>query len=209
MRNLVRDLISRPSSSSSSLRSVSLDTPEYSSLLFSIPTTTHIPKTLNEAPSLQPILPATTSPHQEVMQAFAQLRNIQLPTPESEHAAITRAIFAVLTSPSSSSSSSHQNQNQPQQNLPPNYRLSPQPSAFKKYNSALASASHLVTRTISLLKRAISFYRRFHILRREYALQNRPNITQLHHMISERRRREKLNESFQALRSMLPPGAKV
>lgn len=32
--------------------------------------------------------------------------------------------------------------------------------------------------------------------------------TQLHHMISERKRREKLNDSFQALRSLLPPGTK-
>ncbi|KAL0337275.1 UNVERIFIED_CONTAM: putative transcription factor [Sesamum calycinum] len=37
---------------------------------------------------------------------------------------------------------------------------------------------------------------------------NRPTSTQMHHMISERRRREKLNESFQVLRSLLPPGSK-
>jgi hypothetical protein len=32
---------------------------------------------------------------------------------------------------------------------------------------------------------------------------------QLQHMISERKRREKLNDSFHALRTVLPPGSKV
>ncbi|PNX75290.1 transcription factor bHLH041-like protein, partial [Trifolium pratense] len=36
----------------------------------------------------------------------------------------------------------------------------------------------------------------------------RPSSNQLHHMISERRRREKLNENFQALRALLPQGTK-
>uniref|UniRef100_M8CPZ0 Putative transcription factor bHLH041 n=1 Tax=Aegilops tauschii TaxID=37682 RepID=M8CPZ0_AEGTA len=35
-----------------------------------------------------------------------------------------------------------------------------------------------------------------------------PTSSQLHHMISERRRRERLNESFEALRGLLPPGSK-
>ncbi|XP_044471228.1 putative transcription factor bHLH041 isoform X2 [Mangifera indica] len=193
----------RPSSSSSSLRSASLDSPENASLIFTIPSTTHMPDAVNEPPSLHPILPTTT---------FAQMGNIQLPTFESEYAAMTRAIFAVLTSPSSSSSSSHQHQhqhqNQPQLNLPPNYRVNPQPSAFRKYNSALPPASQTRMRPQSKLKRAISYYRRLNTARREHALQNRPTSTQLHHMISERKRREKLNESFQALKSLLPPGTK-
>jgi hypothetical protein len=36
-----------------------------------------------------------------------------------------------------------------------------------------------------------------------------PSVNQLHHKISERKRREKLNDSFQALKTVLPPGAKV
>jgi hypothetical protein len=36
-----------------------------------------------------------------------------------------------------------------------------------------------------------------------------PTSSQLHHMISERRRRERLNESFETLRALLPPGSKV
>lgn len=36
-----------------------------------------------------------------------------------------------------------------------------------------------------------------------------PTMNQMQHMISERKRREKLNDSFHALRNVLPPGAKV
>ncbi|KAH8505230.1 hypothetical protein H0E87_012468 [Populus deltoides] len=182
-----------PSSSSSSLRSLSMDSPEISSLIFTVPSSSHIPEAHREAPSLlppilpstssplqhtlqllQPVLPtptgnilqqvlqslqqkpspqqqaiqssqstpsttsllqeamqplqaiqsstsphqqamqplqaiqSSTSPHQQALQAFALERNIQLPTPESEDAVMTRAILAVLTFPSpSSSSSSH------------------------------------------------------------------------------------------------------
>jgi hypothetical protein len=35
------------------------------------------------------------------------------------------------------------------------------------------------------------------------------SVNQLQHMISERKRREKLNDSFQALKTVLPPGTKV
>ena len=35
------------------------------------------------------------------------------------------------------------------------------------------------------------------------------SVNQLQHMFSERKRREKLNDSFQALKAVLPPGAKV
>ncbi|KAH7572125.1 hypothetical protein JRO89_XS04G0205900 [Xanthoceras sorbifolium] len=203
----------RPSSSSSSLRSLSMDSQDSSSLMFNIPSTTHLPETLKEVPHpLPPIIPTTTSPHQQAMRAFAQIRNLQLPTPESEDAVMTRAILAVLTasssSPSSSTSSSH---HQPQPNLPAAYRITPKASAFKNYNLGLApSTSQMRTslRAQSMLKRAISFYKRLNVARREHTLASRPTSTQLHHMISERKRREKLNESFLALRSLLPPGTK-
>ena len=35
------------------------------------------------------------------------------------------------------------------------------------------------------------------------------SVNQLQHMFSERKRREKLNDSFHALKAVLPPGAKV
>jgi len=78
-----------------------------------------------------------------------------------------------------------------------------------------------------MIKMGISILRRMHMLRfsRERsggttAMAQRaqedeedpppaPTSSQLNHMISERRRRERLNESFEALRGLLPPGSKV
>jgi hypothetical protein len=194
----------QPSSSSS----LSMDSPEYSSLLFNIPSTTHIPETLREAnPTLQQI-PPPTSPHQAAMQAFARIRNIPFPNPESEAAVMTRAILAVLTSPSSSSSS-----HQPHPNLPYGHQVVSKLSAFKRYASALRPITTTQVRANlgrqSLLKRSIAFFRSLNYLRVNARMQaSRPTSTQLHHMISERKRREKINESFQSLRSLLPPGTK-
>lgn len=260
-----------PSSSSSSLRSLSMDSPEISSLIFTIPSSSHMPEAHREAPSLlppilpstssplqhtlqllQPVLPtptgnilqqvlqslqqepspqqqaiqssqstpsttsllqeamqplqaiqSSTSPHQQALQAFALERNIQLPTPESEDAVMTRAILAVLTFPSpSSSSSSH--------SLPHMHRVRQGASAFNNYRSALApkTQTRASLHRNSMLTRVITYYRRLNIERREHMLGGRPSSTQLHHMISERKRREKINESFKALRSILPPEAK-
>ena len=194
----------QPSSSSS----LSMDSPEYSSLLFNIPSTTHIPETLREAnPTLQQIPPP--SPHQASMQAFARLRNIPFPNLESEAAAMTRAILAVLTSPSSSSSS-----HQPHPNLPYGHQVVSKLSAFKRYASALRPITTNQVRPNlgrqGLLKRSIAFFRSLNYVRVNERMQaSRPTSTQLHHMISERKRREKINESFQLLRSLLPPGTKV
>ncbi|KAL4652531.1 hypothetical protein ACB092_01G240100 [Castanea dentata] len=193
-----------PPSSSSSL---SMDSPEYSSLLFNIPNTTHLPETLREVvnPTLQQI--PTLSPHQAAMQAYARLQNIQLPNPETEAAAITRAIFNVLTSPSSSSSSQ-----QPHTNLPYSHQVVSKFSAFKRYDLPLGPRTTQVRANLgrqSMMKRSFAFFRSLNYSRFSARIQaNRPTTTQLHHMISERKRREKLNESFQALRSLLPPGTK-
>jgi hypothetical protein len=209
--SLLRQEQNPPSSSSSSLRSLSLDSPDSSSLLFNIPTTSHFPETLGEIPILHhQVLPTTTttSPHQQAMQAFARSRNIQLPAPETENAAMARAILAVLSSTSSSSSSSHQ----PHQNLPYSHRLNSKAGAFKSYPSALGPRTQMGAnvRKQSMLKRSFAFFRSLNLLRLHERMQaTRPTATQLHHMISERKRREKLNESFQALRSLLPPGTKV
>lgn len=132
---------------------------------------------------------------------------------------MTQAILAVLSAASS----------------PPSTSSSPQrkgnTTAFKRYYRVTSGgggrgrAPPWNLRKQSMMKRAISFYNRLNIYRRErFARENAtgggdgnvgsgvvrgPTATQLHHMISERKRREKLNESFQALRSLLPPGTKV
>ncbi|KAL0315776.1 UNVERIFIED_CONTAM: putative transcription factor [Sesamum radiatum] len=188
----------RPSTSSSSLRSLSVDSSEYS-LLFNVQTSSFITETPQAVPAL-----ISTSPHhhQQDENALSQIRNIQFPTIESENAAITKAILAVLSSPSTSASS--------RTNLPP---VSPagdhEPAAFRRYRSGLAPIA-ATSQKHNMFKRSISFFRNLNMRKRQ-ELQtqgNRPTSTQMHHMISERRRREKLNESFQVLRSLLPPGSK-
>ncbi|KAL4295569.1 hypothetical protein GQ457_12G022330 [Hibiscus cannabinus] len=181
----------RPSSSSSSLRSLSTGSP------------TPVEATL---PSLQPISsPLIEYPSQQTMQALTQMQsNIQFPMLEIENAAMIRAILAVLTSSTSSTLP------QETQNSPYNYQLNPNATAFKRYVPTTMPA-RASSRDQSLLKRAILFYiSMFNFMRSggEQLVRRRPTSNQLHRMISERRRRERLNEHFDALRSLLPFGTK-
>ncbi|XP_028751574.1 putative transcription factor bHLH041 [Neltuma alba] len=125
---------------------------------------------------------------------------------ETEHDAIVRAFIHVISSPSSSSNNSAFHQ----QNLPNN--IHPEgTSAFTRYiPSEMSSKPGLMSRKQSLLKRSFELFRGLHYMRnmRERYQTGRPSSTQLLHMISERRRRERLNQNFQALRSLLPPGTK-
>ncbi|XP_028774225.1 putative transcription factor bHLH041 [Neltuma alba] len=202
-----------PSSSSSSLRSLSLSagSPEYSSLLFNIPgSSPHFPQ------DHQSLTASSSGSHQQAIQALAQATvQSPFPTPETENDAIMRAILHVLSSsnpPSSSSSAPlHHHQNLP------NYMVHPHDgtSAFRRYSPIIPSPSSQrgpggQLRRQDLFKRSLTFFRGLNFIRmRERIQTTRPaSSTQLHHMISERRRREKLNENFQALRSLLPPGTK-
>lgn len=204
----------RPASSSSSLRSLSYDSPEYNPLLFDIPSASY--QQQQEAMAQQALgssvqlVPTITTPHQQAIRAISQIRNVQLPTIESEDAAMTQAILTVISCPLASTSSSLQSQ---QQNLPPNHPVSgSQPSAFGSYGPALSPRMPTSSRTRrqNMLKRSFSFLRTLNALRTQQQTQpGRTSSTQLHHMIAERRRREKINESFQTLRSLLPPGTKV
>ncbi|KAF8102641.1 hypothetical protein N665_0197s0005 [Sinapis alba] len=200
-----------PSSSSSSLRS-SLDSPqntsEYSSLLFPLipkPSTTTDAVNVPLHSLLAPVTSTTASDMIHQQQQESLFRNSK-----REDEAITKAILAVLTTSSSTSS-------------PPLRKR--RATAFKRYycmdNGGVGSgrAPPQSVGKQSMMRRAISFYTRLNIIRREgFARANStmgggghgsgPTATQLHHMISERRRREKLNESFLALRSLLPQGTK-
>ncbi|KAL3535596.1 hypothetical protein ACH5RR_004057 [Cinchona calisaya] len=198
-------------SSSSSLRSLSYDSPaEYSPLLFNIPGTSFV---IPEAQRQEMPHQAAATPHQQAIRALNQMRNTQLPTIESEDAAMTQAILAVISSPSASSSSSLQ---QSQQNLAPNYPVrGSQASAFRWYNRSAAALAPRIPISAriqrqNMLKRCIAFLSTLNnsTQSQEQMQAGRTTSSQLHHMISERRRREKLNESFQALRSLLPPGIK-
>ncbi|KAL6956979.1 hypothetical protein U1Q18_049880 [Sarracenia purpurea var. burkii] len=196
----------RPSSSSSSLSSISMDNPKYSPFLFK-----------ESQQALRPIS-ISLSPLHQAIQSFNQIRNDPFPTPETEDAAITSAILAVLSNPppppppSSFSSLFYQAQHNLGHPVQGNYPESQKGSAFKRYRSALAPSSTSMTtrpRRSSILKRALTFFRSLSLMQTREGVQGtRPTTTQLHHIISERNRREKLNESFQALRSLLPPGTK-
>ncbi|CAO2841534.1 unnamed protein product [Amaranthus hypochondriacus] len=122
------------------------------------------------------------------------LQEIPFPTPESTDAALTKAYLAILSSPYSVSKKGNQKE-----------------SAFRKYCGSMTIFRNDLRRQ-TFFKRSIAFYRRLHFRRlQEVSIQgpSRPTTTQsLHHMISERKRREKINESFQALRSLLPQGTK-
>lgn len=226
-----------PSSSSSSLRSLSTaGSPEYSSLLFNIPSTSqpHFPETLGgvpisiPVPPMRPIsnTPTSSQSHQQILHLQQQLSQItptqsSFPTQEFEHDAIMRAIQNVI----SSSSSHHQQQNLPYivdqrcdhsgTNASNPVRTPQEASAFMRYrperSSNITSQLGPNSRRLSLMKRSFVFFRSLNLMRmRERNSQaTRPSNTQLHHMISERRRREKLNDNFQGLRALLPPGTKV
>ncbi|GKV47890.1 hypothetical protein SLEP1_g54743 [Rubroshorea leprosula] len=208
------------SSSSSSLRSLSTGSPEYSSLIFNIPSLSHIAtEATDHSTSLPPISrrnpAAATNPHHQAMQALCQIRTSPLPSLESEHAIMTQAFLAALTSPPPSSTSALHHR--PQENLPYNYQLNPKTSAFKRY----ATPAHLAPTTPqtraslqgqNMLNRSILYYKRLHAVRRQLGLGSgggsHPTSTQLQHIMLERKRREKLNESIQTLKSLLPPGTK-
>ncbi|KAF8401006.1 hypothetical protein HHK36_014309 [Tetracentron sinense] len=188
-----------PLSSSSSLRSLSVDSQEYSSLLFNMPGTSYMPEFLKEELIGQAIRPISTAvmPPQQDLQVYNWLHNIQFRTRESNGTAMTRAMLTALSSSSSSSSSSSY--------------LRQGNSAFKIYTSALAPRVQMKPnlRRQNILKGAMAFLESMNLMRiHEQMRGTRRTFKQVHHAISERKRREKINESFLALTSLLPPGSK-
>lgn len=201
----------RESSSSTSLRSLSLDnSTEYSPFLINmIQNTSYMPEIYNlkegfldqQLPNEMPSS-STVRSEDPLRHALNQLRTTQLiPSREHEEAAMTKAILAAISSSSSSpsTSSSHQIQTP---------RVA---SAFQRYRSYLGPTRQQVQSRQNLNRRSLSFCRQSEVrAQRSQMIQTaRPTSNQLHHMISERKRREKINESLQALRSLLPPGSKV
>lgn len=170
---------SRPSSSSSSLRSLSMGSPpEFSSFKGSAASSSFMPP-----------------------EAYARL---PFPTPAADDAAMAQAMLTVISS-STPPSLLYQ---RPQRDV-----QAPRQRAFEAYNAALRPKTDPVKPGVpgqKMIKMAVSMLRRVHMMRFEARMpEQRPTSNQLHHMISERRRREKINESFHALRMLLPPGSKV
>ncbi|CAN6194755.1 unnamed protein product [Urochloa humidicola] len=195
-----------PSSSSSSLPSLSIGSPEYSSLLRSLataPAAAIEPSSSQERPPPLPLHPAVQLPGL-LPPAYGPFLDA-----EAEDAALRDAMLAVISFSTAA---------------PPPRRRAPA-GAFRAYSAAL---SPRVRRRPGapgqrMAKTAIALLRSVHAAMRDRevaaaAAQPSPpaaaapppqhTSSQLHHMISERRRRERLNESFDTLRSLLPPGTK-
>ncbi|RWW47276.1 hypothetical protein BHE74_00046752 [Ensete ventricosum] len=179
-QTLLEELFPPPdSSSSSSLRSFSVESPECSSLLLANT--------------------STVAPHQIPMRVYDRHRTVPFPSTAVDDAAIARAMLAVISSNSSSAADRSWS----------GRRV----GAFKTYvTPAFAPRSDPTPRSHGqkMIKMLINLLRKMNGMRFEGRTQDAgPTSNQLHHMISERKRREKLNESFDALRMLLPPASKV
>lgn len=176
-----------------------------------VASTSHNPNpTLQQplAPGLIISSPSTNYAFQEsTMDTLNQIRNVNFPTIESEDAAITQAILAVISSSTSPSPTSSASSPQPQQR---NYT-----SAFKSYTRSVFAPTSQITKRVhrpNMLKLAVEFIKTASGLMRgqeRNQIGSRSASNQLQHMIKERKRRERLNQNFEALRSLLPPGSKV
>ncbi|URE45626.1 hypothetical protein MUK42_01693 [Musa troglodytarum] len=158
-----------------------------------------------EAITEQPLAPS----HQMPMQAYNPNRNVQFPAATGDDEAM-RAMLAVICLPSSSSSPlSHQLDLQQHQIY--QRRIDNQIGAFKAYDPALAPKPEANQNLPGqrMIKMGINILTKINRMRMEArAREHRPTSNQLHHIISERRRRKKINDCFHALRLLLPPGSK-
>lgn len=155
----------------------------------------------------QPLAPGLVSTnYANQSETLNQIRNVNFPTIESEDAAITQAILAVISSSTSPSPTSSASSPQPQQRST---------SAFKSYRRSVLAPSSQITKRVhrpNMLKLAVEFIKNTSSLMRgqeRIQIGSRSGSNQLQHMIKERKRRERLNQNFEALRSLLPPGSKV
>nr|CAB3468242.1 unnamed protein product [Digitaria exilis] len=202
-----------PSSSSSSLPSLSIGSPEYSSFIRSMATTTAAP----EPPSSQERQPLHPAVQQLPPPAYGHAPFMG--GPDLDDAAIAQAMLAVISSSSATTAP------------PPRWSPRRRTGAFRAYNAGLspkarrrpgAAGQRMVKTAIALM---VSVHMAMREQERELAAaaarrqedaaavqppqqQQQHTSSQIHHMFSERRRRERLNESFQTLRSLLPPGSK-
>ncbi|XP_020105441.1 putative transcription factor bHLH041 isoform X2 [Ananas comosus] len=165
----------------------------------------------------------TPTPHSSItaMRSHNQNLNPKFPTLErdgdADDVAIMRAMVVVISSTSSSSSPSSPSvlSNPPSQDYFPTTqsqrRGNGKIGAFKRYSrsdlTAKSEAEDNCNYGQSMMKRSILMLRRLSSFEGR-SRESKSTSNQLHHVISERRRREKLNASFEALRMQLPPGTK-
>ncbi|XP_066372932.1 putative transcription factor bHLH041 isoform X2 [Miscanthus floridulus] len=208
-----------PSSSSSSMPSLSIGSPEYSSFIRSMATSAAASASAATGaaePSSQelqlhpavPLLPGLPAP------VYGPHGQAPFLDPNNEQAAMTQAILAVISSSAPP---------------PPASIAVPPASSFRAYNAALSPRARPRpgARGQRMIKTAIALMASVQMAMRHRELsearqhedasaaaqpppptQQQHSSSQLHHMFSERRRRERLNESFQTLRALLPLGTK-
>ncbi|CAM0910235.1 unnamed protein product [Alopecurus aequalis] len=200
----------RPSSSSSSMPSLSMGSPEYSSIIRAMAT----PVAAAGQPSTQPLVPA--SPLSGLLTPVYGRH--EFPTSEPyDDAALAQAMLAAISSSIAPTTSTPMPPPCPQWLARHRSQRSSRrrTTAFKAYSGARAPRAlprpgapgqRMAKTCISLLVSVHTAMRN----RELAAAGHEPasSTSQLHHMISERRRRERLNDSFQSLRALLPPGAK-
>ncbi|XP_039833125.1 putative transcription factor bHLH041 [Panicum virgatum] len=235
-----------PSSSSSSLPSVSVGSPAAegsTSLLRTIAVTpAATPSSAGSERQVPvPVPPHPLHPRPPLAAPFSRHGRVHFPSPDADDAAMAEAMLAVIsassssalpTTPSTSTAApppgNHHHHHHNARRWP-RRRGTTTATAFRAYNAALAPRAPWRPPGAPgqrMIKMGISILRRMHMLRfsRERsggttAMAQRaqedeedppqaPTSSQLNHMISERRRRERLNESFEALRGLLPPGSK-
>ncbi|XP_072994193.1 putative transcription factor bHLH041 isoform X1 [Typha latifolia] len=204
---MVAQKISQPSSSLSSIQSLSDGSSDYSSKLSNIKANSYM-----ELNNLKKTASKAVTQHLDALHKVNH-NVVQLPSLKSKSdAAITRAMMAVISSTSSSSSSSpsvvSNPNNEAQVHGAQAFRRA---VAFGPYTSSFVAKFEPKKDLCSqkMMKMSIAMLRRIDSLSSETRMQERqPANNQLHHVISERRRREKLNASFQELRMLLPHGSK-
>ncbi|KAG0454540.1 hypothetical protein HPP92_023567 [Vanilla planifolia] len=119
--------------------------------------------------------------------------NGRFPSAAMEEMEIRKAILSVISSASSSSASSPANCYQ-------------SISAFKPYGSCVPLEIHRKVPSQNMIKKSHTMLRRVNMQKSLEEAQT--SNYQMQHMVSERRRRERLNASFHSLWQLLPPGSK-
>ncbi|WVZ79669.1 hypothetical protein U9M48_027222 [Paspalum notatum var. saurae] len=221
-----------PSSSSSSLPSLSIGSPEYTSLIRSMATSGAAAAAAATEPSSSqephplPLHPAVQLPAGLLAPVYGHAPFLSAYPDDATMAQAMLAVISSSTAPPAAFAPSppwlvrHRAQ-----------RSSPRrrAGAFRPYSAALspraqprpgAPGQRMAKTAIALMVRVHMAMRDREISaarRQEDAAQparapapppQQHTSSQIHHMFSERRRRERLNESFQTLRALLPPGSK-
>jgi len=226
----------RPSSPSSSLPSVSVGSPaaDVSTSLQRTVAVAPAPSSV-ERQAAPPVAPPPPRPPLPFVRHGGP-GHVCFPSAEADDAAMAQAMLDVISASSSSAlPTPPSTATAPPPPPPGNHHRARRWGAateFRAYNAALAPRAPWRPPGAPgqrMIKMGISILRRMHMLRlsRERTggtttMAQRgqegeddpsspavPSSSQLNHMISERRRRERLNESFEALRGLLPPGSKV